>query len=341
MKKVIWTLVLVVLAFGAWKGYSLYQSIWGGATGFYEESKVIFIPSNADFDALLEILEQEEVIADRAAFEQTAELKKFSKVIPGKYRILRGKSNNDIVNQLRIGDQEAVQLLIKSTRLPEEMAGIIAGQLELDSASLAKNMLDPEMAKKYGFTKETFKTMFLPNTYAINWSVSTEEFIQRMAKEYKSFWNEERIALARVKGLSQSEVSTLASIVKAETAKRDEAPIVAGLYLNRLKKGIALQADPTLIYALGDFTIKRVLDEHKSIPSPYNTYLHRGLPPGPINLPETNYLDAVLNAEEHNYLYMCAKPDFSGYHNFARTYNQHLQNANKYHQALNKRRVYR
>lgn len=341
MKKVVWIVVLAVLALGAWKGFSMYQSIWGGATGFYEDNKVIFIKSNTGFNDLLDLLEAEEIITDRGAFEQTAELKKFGKVIPGKYRIQRGSSNNDIVNKLRIGDQEEVKLLIKSTRLPEEMAGNIASQLELDSASLAEKMLDSEMASKYGFASETFKTMFLPNTYKINWSVSAEDFIQRMAKEYKSFWNEERMAQARAIGLSQSEVSTLASIVKAETAKRDEAPIVAGLYLNRLKKGIALQADPTLIYAVGDFSIKRVLDEHKTIPSPYNTYLNRGLPPGPINLPETNYLDAVLKAVDHNYLYMCAKPDFSGYHNFSRTYNQHLQNAKKYHQALNKQRVYR
>jgi UPF0755 protein len=341
MKKVVWILVLAVIGFGAWKGFSMYQSIWGGATRFHEDSKVVFIKTNTDFDALLDLFEKEEIISDRSAFVQTADLKKFSKIIPGKYRIQRGASNNDIVNKLRIGDQEEVKLLIKSTRLPEQMAGIIAGQLELDSAALAEKMLDPKMASKYGFTMETFKTMFLPNTYKIHWSVSEEDFIQRMAKEYKAFWNDERLAQAREKGLSQSEVSTLASIVKAETAKRDEAPIVAGLYLNRLKKGIALQADPTLIYAVGDFSIKRVLDEHKTIQSPYNTYLNRGLPPGPINLPETNYLDAVLKAADHNYLYMCAKPDFSGYHNFARTYNQHLQNAKKYHRALDKQRVYR
>ena len=341
MKRVILFLALLILAAAAWKGWRMYEEIWGGATGFYEDSKVVFIPSDSSFEEMMGVLLTEEVLKDTVSFKQTATLKKFENVKPGRYRFSRGMSNNDIVNMLRIGNQEPVRLLVKSARLPEEMAGIIASQLELDSLELSQAMSSTQLASKYGFSKDNFRTMFLPNTYEMKWNISTEEFIQRMAKEYKAFWNDERLAKARSKGLSQSDCTTLASIVKAETAKRDEAPLVAGLYLNRIKKGIPLQADPTLIYAAGDFSIKRVLDKHKEINSPYNTYKNAGLPPGPINFPETNYIDAVLNAASHDYIYMCAKPDFSGYHNFAKSYNQHLQNAKKYQQALNKQGVYR
>ncbi|MEM9025071.1 MAG: endolytic transglycosylase MltG, partial [Bacteroidota bacterium] len=167
-------------------------------------------------------------------------------------------------------------------------------------------------------------------------------FFQRMAREFKAFWTDERKAKARKAGLSQSQVATLASIVQAEQSNhRDERPRVAGLYVNRLHKGMRLQADPTVIYALQDFSIRRVLNVHKDVDSPYNTYRHAGLPPGPINLPEIASLDAVLNHEQHNYLYMCAKPDFSGYHNFAKTYEQHLVNARKFQRELNKRKIYR
>ena len=172
-------------------------------------------------------------------------------------------------------------------------------------------------------------------------SLSEEELLTRMAKEYKSFWNGERVAKAKQIGLSQSEVSTLASIVYSETKKADEAPKVAGVYVNRIKKGMLLQADPTLVFALGDFTIKRVLNVHKEIESLYNTYKYTGLPPGPICIPSINAIDAVLNAQKHDYIFMCAKEDFSGYHNFAKDYSQHLINARKYQKMLNKKRILR
>ncbi|MGB0424486.1 MAG: endolytic transglycosylase MltG, partial [Flavobacteriales bacterium] len=234
-----------------------------------------------------------------------------------------------------------VRVVIRGQRLPADMAGTISKQLEADSAELKALLTSEEQASKYGFNSESFRTMILPNTYEFNWNSSAEDVIARMAREYKAFWNSERIAKAQNLGLSQSEVGTLASIVKAETAKSDEAPKVAGLYLNRLEIGMALQADPTLIYAIGDFSIKRVLDKHKLVDSKYNTYKHPGLPPGPINYPETNYIDAVLNSIDHKFIYMCAKPDFSGYHDFSKTYNQHLNYARKYHQALRKNGIYR
>jgi UPF0755 protein len=183
-------------------------------------------------------------------------------------------------------------------------------------------------------------SIFIPNTYQFYWNTSAEQFMERMAKEYKAFWTDERKAKAKKIGLSQTEVAVLASIVQAEQSRHhDEKPVIAGLYINRLKKGMRLESDPTLVYAHGDFSIKRVLNVHKEIDSPYNTYRNSGLPPGPINLPEISSLDAVLNYKSHEYIFMCAKEDFSGYHNFSKTYQQHCIYANKYREALNKRKI--
>jgi UPF0755 protein len=190
------------------------------------------------------------------------------------------------------------------------------------------------MHNEYGFNKDNIICMFIPNTYEVYYTISADQLIERMYDEYQNFWNEERKQKANELGLSPIEVSILASIVQAESIKRDEAPIIAGLYLNRLKQGIPLQADPTLVFAVGDFTIKRVLNEHKEVESPYNTYKNKGLPPGPINMPEIATIDAVLNYKPSNYLYMCAKEDFSGYHNFTASYNEHLKNARRYQAAL-------
>ena len=176
--------------------------------------------------------------------------------------------------------------------------------------------------------------MFIPNTYEMYFNTGADKVIERFYYEYEQFWNEERKEKAKQIGLTPLEVSILASIVQAETVKRDEAPIIAGLYINRLKQGIALQADPTLVFAVGDFTLKRVLNEHKEIDSPYNTYKYAGLPPGPINMPEISSIDAVLKYKPSDFIYMCAKEDFSGYHNFTNNYNEHLRNAQRYQKAL-------
>ena len=194
--------------------------------------------------------------------------------------------------------------------------------------------------ENYGFTPENFKAMFIPNTYEFYWTTSAEEFVERMNNEYNKFWNDERKTKAGQIGLSPVEVSILASIVQAEVSKNEELKTVAGLYINRLKKGIMLQADPTVKYAVGDFAIKRVLNKHLEIDSPYNTYKYAGLPPGPINFPEIQAIDAVLNYEKHNYLFMCAREDFSGYHNFAVNNAQHARNAAKYREALDRNRIF-
>jgi UPF0755 protein len=190
------------------------------------------------------------------------------------------------------------------------------------------------MTNKEGFNKDNILAMFIPNTYEVYFNISPDALVRRMHAEYEKFWNDERKAKAKKVGLTPLEVSILAAIVQAESVKPDEAPKIAGLYLNRLKKGIALQADPTLVYAVGDFSLKRVLNEHKQVDSPWNTYMYPGLPPGPINLPEINSIDAVLNFYPSDYYYMCAKEDFSGYHNFTNSYQDHMNNAIRYQRAL-------
>ena len=223
----------------------------------------------------------------------------------------------------------------------EQLQPIESSKIGLTKEEFLAQLNNPEVQKKFGLNSHTIRSLFIPNTYNVYWDISSDELIKRMAKEYKSFWNPERIAKSKKIGLTQSEVSTLASIVYTETNKMDDANIIAGVYMNRIKRGIPLQADPTLIFAKGDFTIKRVLNEDKLVDSPYNTYKYAGLPPGPIYVSPIPYLDAVLNYKKHDYIYFCAKEDFSGYSNFAKTLSQHNVNARKYQEALRKRNIYR
>jgi UPF0755 protein len=242
---------------------------------------------------------------------------------------------------LKSGRQVPVKISFHIVRTVNDIAGKVSKKLELDSASLVKLFQDEDFLSKNGdFTKLSAPTILIPNTYEFWWNTSAEGFFERMLKEYNKFWNQERKEKSQNLGLSRLEIYTLASIVQAEqTVHKSEWKRIAGLYINRLKINMLLQSDPTLVYAWNDFTIKRVLNKHKELDSPYNTYLYPGLPPGPINIPEPDAVDAVLNYESHKYLYMCAKEDFSQYHNFAENYQQHLNNANRYHNALNKKGI--
>ena len=209
----------------------------------------------------------------------------------------------------------------------------------IDSVDIAQLLTDTAYIHSIGYTKETLPALFIPNTYEVYWDMSAKDFIQRMEKENKAFWNTDRMEKAKAIGLSPIEVATLASIVEEETANNEEKPMVAGLYINRLKRGMLLQADPTIKFSLQDFGLKRILYKHLEVKSPYNTYKNAGLPPGPIRIPSIRGLESVLNHAKHNYLYMCAKEDFSGTHNFAVTSAQHAANARKYQQALNRRGI--
>jgi UPF0755 protein len=261
-------------------------------------------------------------------------------VKPGLYIIPAKTSNLNLVRLLRSGRQTPVKLTFNNVRTKEDLAEKITKNLEISQDEFLNLITDSAYIRKFGFEEETVMGMFIPNTYEIWWNTSAEKLFDRMYKEYGNFWTEARLAKAEKLGLTQNEVSTLASIVQAETQKADERPKVAGVYLNRLRINMALQADPTLVFAVGDFNLKRVLNVHKEIDSPYNTYKYPGLPPGPINLPEISALEAVLNYEDHDYLYFCAKEDFSGYHAFAKDYNEHMNNARRYQTALNKSKIY-
>jgi UPF0755 protein len=245
-----------------------------------------------------------------------------------------------LVRLLRSGNQTPVKVTFNNVRTKEDLAEKITRNLEINENQFMKFVMDSVYIRKFGFEEETIISMFIPNTYEVWWNTSPENLFDRMYREYENFWTEARKEKARNLGLNQVEVSTLASIVQAETQKSDERARVAGVYMNRLRIRMPLQADPTLVFAIGDFSIKRVLNVHKEIESPYNTYKYAGLPPGPINLPEISALDAVLNYEDHQYLYFCAKDDFSGYHAFATNLTDHMNNARRYQNALNKAKIY-
>ena len=257
----------------------------------------------------------------------------------GKYETGNGLTPAILINNLRNKIQVPVRLMVPSARTFERFVSQIAKAIEPDSAELLRCIQDSSQWTKYGHNQATISCIFIPNTYEVYWDITPEQFMNRMKKECDRFWNEDRLLKAQQQGLSVIEVMTLASIVDRETANDGEKPSIAGLYLNRLRKGMLLQADPTVIYALQQMGIRRVLKKHLKVDSPYNTYLYKGLPPGPICIPEVSSIEAVLNAEKNNYIYMCAKEDFSGTHNFASSYSQHLRNARKYTRALNQRGI--
>ncbi|MCL2072538.1 MAG: endolytic transglycosylase MltG [Marinilabiliaceae bacterium] len=302
----------------------------------------LYIPSNPTFSEVVDILQFSGYIIDIDNFIWLAERKNYpANVKGGRYILKNNTSNNDLVNMLRGGKQTPVNVIFNNIRTFEELAGVLSKRLEPDSIHFIDSFYEEENFNKYEFFKYNFISMFIPNTYQIYWNTTTEEFIARMFQEYNRFWNETRLELAKNAGLTPLEVSTLASIVDEETVKNDEKPKVAGLYINRLNKGMKLQADPTIKFVLGNFSINRILNRDLLIESPYNTYLYEGLPPGPIRMPSIQGIDAVLNFEKHEYLFMCAKADFSGYHEFAKTASQHNRNAAKYHSELQKRKIFR
>lgn len=257
----------------------------------------------------------------------------------GKYAIYYGDNMHTLYRRIVSNQQTPVKVTVPATRTIEQMVGIVCNQLMIDSVQLNEFTVTPGFYNRIGYTEETLPTLFLPNTYEVYWNIEPERFIIRMMKERRAFWNEERCGKAAAIGLTIEEVATLASIVDEETNNDAEKPIVAGLYVNRLKRGMLLQADPTVKYALGDFTRKRILKEDLETDSPYNTYKYKGLPPGPIRIPTLQAIESVLNHAKHNYIYMCAKEDFSGTHNFATTLAEHNANARRYQQALNRLKI--
>lgn len=338
LKGMWWTVgVLVVIV--ATLGYFIYQRLYSPNTRLQQDD-FLYIPTSADFETVVSLLDEKHLLVDEATFRWTAQKMNYiDRIKPGRYKVKSGMSNRSLVTMLRAGKQVPVQLKFNTVRTKVQLTERVGEQLEVEHTALLHLLDDSDYLQPLGFTTNNALALFLPNTYEIYWNTSADQFIKRMKREYDKFWTADRMRKAKQAGLSPVEVSILASIVQQESNKEDDKPIIAGVYLNRYRNGWKLDADPTLIYAAGDFTITRVLNIHKSIDSPYNTYLYKGLPPGPICLPTQKSIDAVLNYTHHNYFYFCAREDFSGYHNFAATYPQHLVNASKFQRALDRRGI--
>lgn len=340
-KKIIYGSIAIILVIAAIVGYNYYQKIFGTAV---KKDGTLYIGSNYHLMDVKKMLS--EYVNDSQNFFWVAEQKKFKTPKGGKYQLKKGMSMNDVVNLLRSGAQTPITVSFNNQDSLEKLAGRIAQQIEADSTSLVQAMTDTTFLAKHNFTVNSALGMYVPNSYEFYWNTSAKKFRDKMFKEYTSFWNTTRRSRAKALQLSPSEVITLASIVQKETAKRVERPIVAGLYLNRLKRGWPLQADPTIIYIVKqekgqDFVVKRVLNKDLTIDSPYNTYLHKGLPPSLIAMPDISSIDAVLNPKQHNYFYMCASIERIGYHQFASTLSQHNRNAAKYQRWLSKQGIRR
>lgn len=300
------------------------------------------IPKGTTFAELQRGLMDAGIVHDLVSFSFLAKMRDLdTNLKPGMYEFRENMTNTAAIAMLANGLQKPVKLTFSTARKLEDLPAKLSVGLELDSADLAVLLLNDSVALAYGFDQQNFISMFLPNTYEVYWTTTPHELLDRMKREYDRFWNEERKQKAANMGMTPLQVSTLASIVDAETNRMDEAATIAGVYINRINRGIPLQADPTLVFAIGDFSIRRILAKDKAIDSPYNTYLYRGLPPGPIQMPAIAAVEAVLNYEDHRYLYFCAKEDFSGYHVFAKTLSEHNINAQRFQQALNRERIYR
>jgi UPF0755 protein len=338
MKKLIPGLIVAFLLIGA---VAVISVLYVAKAGAVRNPGSLYIPNGTDYTTLMDSLRAGEKIRFVKPFELYARrIGLTARVKPGHYMLKKGMNIIEIARMLNLGEQTPIDVVIRPSRLPGILAARVAAQLAVDSAAIHSAMRNPDILREAGFTNELeLFSIFIPNTYEMWWTDTPEEFISRMKREYDRFWNDDRTArLARTR-LSRMEAITLASIMVEETQKTDEMATIAGVYINRLRTGMPLQADPTVKYALGDFSLRRILNSHLKTPSPYNTYVNRGLPPTPITMPTIAAIDAVLDFENHKYLYFCAKEDFSGYHNFAETYAAHLQNARRYAAELNRRGI--
>ena len=335
-KKIIIGVILVLVTVAILAGLKGYQAVMRPNVVTPEQKDFsLYIPTGSDFEQVKDSLYTHGLITDPKSFEWWVCRKDYpNHVKPGRYILKNGMSNQQLCNMLNGGLQTPVRVTFNNMRDIPMLAGRIGEQIEADSTAIVEYLNDVAHLADLGFTRYTIPTMFLPNTYEFYWNTNAAQFTEKMKKEYDKYWNEERLSKAKEIGLSPIEVSILASIVDKETNKTDEMARIAGVYLNRLRNGWLLQADPTLVFAVGDFGLKRVLNIHKEVESPYNTYKYRGLPPGPICIPSLAAINSVLYAENHNYYYFCAKDDFSGYHVFAKTLTEHNRNAERYQRAL-------
>ncbi len=308
-----------------------------------KEKMYIDVPENIDMDSLTSILKP--YIKSMATFKLAVKLKRFKKPHSGRYEIKNLMNNNNLINLLRIGQNVEVKVTFNNKNSISELAGAVSHLIEPDSLSLLRAMTDNRFISKKGFTQDNILLMYIPDTYRLYYNTTPEQFRTKMWRSYQKFWNETRRQKARKLGLTPIEVGILASIIQKETTKRSELPVIAGVYLNRLKKGMLLQADPTVVFAYrqkygNNLVIKRVLNKHKAVDSPYNTYKYTGLPPGPICMPDIQSIEAVLNPQKHQYYYFVADFNKPGYHVFSKTLQEHNHRAGQYHKSLNKRGIY-
>ena len=318
-----------------------YQMLYSPNFLINAEDKFIIIEENTDFNELIKKLEDDTLINDILSFSFLSKLMEYQENIKiGAYKVKMNMSNYDMITMLRSGNQTPIKLTFTYARKIDDLAEKITSKLKISKDDLLKYLFE-NIDNYEGFKKEDIISIFLPDTYEVYWNISPKKLTDKMYSEYKKFWNNDRLEKLKKINLNQKEAIVLASIVASESRMLDEADRIAGLYINRLNRNMRLQADPTLVFAANDFTIRRVLNKHKKIKSPYNTYIHRGLPPGPIRIASKKYIDAVLNFEKHNYIYMCAKEDFSGYHAFATNLSDHNRNARKFQIALNNRKIYK
>lgn len=345
LKRLIIAALLMVIAFGAGFGILAYRMIFSANTRFESQQVVIYVTTGSNYPMLRQQVLP--LLKDIENFDFTAKRKGYvEKVKPGRFIIRKGMNSNEIVNSLRIGNT-AVNVTFNNQEMLASLAGRIAHQIEADSLSLLMAMTDSIFLRGRNLSPDQALSLYIPNTYKFYWNTSAVEFRNRMADEYDRFWTENRKALAHKQGLNPSEIIVLASIIQKETAKVDERPRVAGVYLNRLKRNIPLQADPTVIFAIkkqsGNFeqVIKRVLFKDLELDSPYNTYKYSGLPPGPIFMPDISSIDAVLNPEQHNFIFFVADTSNFGYHLFAETLSQHNKNKVQYHRWVNAQKIRR
>ena len=344
MKKSTWIILSLVAAiFLAVMGFCIkqyYHFTVANFLSFDHEAHAYKVYPDMTTDSLMSEMLGDYEMLSQLAWCMHSRYMHFTHVKPGYYRFGNKIANRDLIRRLQYGEESPIKLsFTHALRTPEQVAGHMGQRLMLDSAEVIQRLQDKEYLSHFGLTPETAVCLFIPNTYEVYWTMTADQLFARMYKEYQRFWNEDRLAKAEKLGLTPVEVATLASIVASETNRKEEHSTIASLYLNRLRKGIALQACPTVIFATGDFTLRRVLKRHLDIESPYNTYKHRGLPPGPIRLARPDVIDAVLNAPKTDYLYMCANPDFSGTHVFSSSYTKHSAVAREYQRALNQRKV--
>lgn len=319
-------------------GIYFYSRVYAPNVKEDKKDYIIYINTGSDFDSLLDTLKKKDLLKNYNSFTWLAHGMKYKQNLkPGRYQLKANMSNRQLIAHLRSGAQLPINLTFSTMRTIEELVTKVAAVLEPKSSEFSTYLKDENNLNKLGYNRYNLISLFIPNTYEFLWNTSVEQFVERMQKEHDRFWEKNnRMDKIKAQNLTPAEAYTLASIVEKESINDGEKPRIAGVYLNRLKQNIKLQADPTVVFATGNFNLNRILYQHLSIDSPYNTYLHEGLPPGPICMPSVASLEAVINAENHDYLFFCARPDNSGLHAFAKTLSGHNENARRFHAWLNK-----